>query len=272
MKRMRILGLALIAVFALGVVAAATASAEEGPTWYECAKGTKGVGYEKGCLKEGGKGGYELKVGVGAKKKATKAKAKGTSKLHTFIPGKGDIPVECGAAKGESTPVAPNLVTKAVTTFSKCKAAGAPCQSGTKKETIVTAPLAGHLGYISKSPLKVGVILTDEAKPGSGYLAEFDCTGVAHIRTLGAVIGELTGDINHFSKTAELAFTVQTKEYGFGPSVVNNPTHFEGEAGEDILLTELEAEGKVGFEPEGGLPSGQEGTVENKGEEVEVKA
>jgi len=269
MKRMRILGLALVAVFALGVVAAATASAE--PTWYECAKGAKGVGYEKGCTKEGGKGGYELKIGVG-KGKAAKTKAVGTSRLHTFIPGKGDVPVECAAAKGVTTAVAPNLVAKAVTVFSKCKAAGAPCQSGSKKETIETVALAGKLGYISKSPLKVGVVLTSEKEPGTGFLAQFDCTGVAHVRTFGAVIGEQVGDINTFSKSAELKFTIQTKEYGFGPSKVNNPVAFEGEAGENILLTELEAEGSSEFEPAGGLPSGQEGTVTEKGEDLEIKA
>jgi len=270
MKRMRILGLALVAVFALGVVAAATASAE--PTWYECAKGAKGVGYEKGCTKEGGKGGYELKIGVGSKGKASKTKAIGNSTLHTYIPGKGDVPVVCADAKGSDQPVAPNLVTKAVTIFSKCKAAGAPCQSGSKKETIETVPLAGTLGYISKSPLKVGVELTSEKEPGTGYLAQFDCTGVAHVRTFGAVIGETTGDINHFSKTGDLVFTTQEKNYGFGPSVVNNPTHFEGGESEVILLTELEAEGSETFEPAGGLPSGQQGTVEVKGEEVEIKA
>jgi hypothetical protein len=270
MTRIKVLGLALFAVFAMAAIASATASAA-GPEFYECAKGTKGVGYEKGCTKEGGKGGYELKVGVG-KGKVTKGKAVGTSKLHTNIPGKGDIPVECGSAKSESTDVAPDLVTKAITTFSKCKAAGAPCQSGTKKETIVTAPLSGHLGYISKSPLKVGVILTDEAKPGSGYLAEFDCTGVAHIRTLGAVIGEDTGNINTFSKTSELKFTVVNAEFGYGPSPINNPQAFEGESGTNILTTELEAEGKTEFEPLGGLPSGQEGAVANKGEDIEIKA
>lgn len=267
MKRMRILGLALVAVFALGAVAASGASAA--PTFYECVKTSKGKYTDKACsvVSATSEGKYELKEGVGTKGKGLKGKAIGTSKLHTFIPGKGDVPVECGKAKDTATPVLPNKITDAVTEFSKCKAAGAPCQSGSKKEVIVTAPLSGELGIISGS--KVGVLL----KPESGtYLAEFDCTDVAHIRTLGSLIGEQTGDINTISKESELAFTIQTKEYGFGPSVVNNPTHFEGEAGEHILLTELEAEGSSTFEPAGGLPSGQEGAVANKGEAIEIKA
>jgi hypothetical protein len=164
----------------------------------------------------------------------------------------------------------PNLITKAVTVFKHCKAAGAPCQNN-KKEEIVTKPLEGELGYISKSPLEVGVDLVSEESPG-GVLAEFACTGVAHVRTFGSVIGHQLGDINTISKESELSFVIQEKEYFPGlVSKVNNPTKFEG-APEDILLTELEAEGSEKFEPPGGLPSGQEGVAKNKGEAIMVKA
>jgi hypothetical protein len=273
MKRMRILGLALVAVFALAAVAASGASAA--PTFFECAKTAKNATTKKYEAKYTDKlcsaesptkeGKYELKEGIG-KGKVLKGKAGGVSRLHTFIPGKGDIPVECAKAKDVAQPVLPNKITKAVTVFSKCKAAGAPCQNG-KKETITTAPLEGELGYISASPLKVGVKLKPE---GTTYFAEFECTGVAGVRTFGEVIGEQSGDINTVSKESELSFTTQEKNYGFGPSIVNNPTHFEGESGEHILLTELNP--GTGFEPAGGLPSGQEGSIENKGEALEVKA
>jgi len=159
MKRMRILGLALVAVFALGVVTAVAASAETGPEWYECAK-VKGAKDEKGCTKEGGKGGYELKVGVG-KPKAVKGKG-GVATLHNVIPGKGDVKVTCASFKDELTPVAPNLVVKVNTTFSKCKSLGVPCQSGSKKETITTETLAGELGYLSKAGAIIGVDLANE--------------------------------------------------------------------------------------------------------------
>ena len=70
MTRIRMIGLCLVAAFALSALVAATAS--EGPNWYECAKVTGGK-YEKGCGKEGGRVGYALQVGLG-KGKAYKGK------------------------------------------------------------------------------------------------------------------------------------------------------------------------------------------------------
>jgi hypothetical protein len=267
MKSMRILGLALLAVFALGAITAVSASATE-PGWYECAKGTKGVGYEKGCTKEGGKGGYVLQPGIG-KGKAFKGKG-GLAKLHTAIPGKGDIPVECAAFKDEGHVALPNLQDKVVAKFSKCKFAGLPCQSGSKSGEIVTNSLAGELGYVSKSPLVVGGSLYSESSPGAGYEAEFTCTGAAQIRVHGGVIGTQTGDINTFSKSSTITYNVTEAEFipGF-KSVVNEDQKFEG-GPETILLTEFE-QGK-GWEPEGGLPSGQEASATNKGEDLEIKA
>ncbi len=266
MKRMRILGLALVAVFALGAITAISASAAE-PGWYECKKEAGGK-FEKGCSKEGGKGGYVLVPGVG-KGKAFKGKG-GAAKLHTSIPGKGDIPVECASFKDAGTPVAPNLQVKVVATFSKCKFAGLPCQSGAKKETITTNSLAGELGYVSKAGPVVGASLFAEAEPGKGLEAEFTCTGAAKIRVHGGVIGGQTGDINKFSKESTTTYEVEEAELipGF-KSVVNKDRNFEG-GPTIILLTEFE-QGK-GWEPAGGLPSGQEASATNKGENLEVKA
>ncbi|MHB8531571.1 MAG: hypothetical protein ACYDC2_02510 [Solirubrobacteraceae bacterium] len=264
---MRILGLAILAVFALGAMTAAGASATE-PGWYECAKNKAGGKLEKGCTKEGGKGGYELKPGVG-KGKAFKGKG-GLAKLHTAIPGKGDIPVECASFKDSGNAVLPNLQNKVVGVFSKCKFAGLPCQSGTKSGEIKTNPAAGELGYVSKSPLVVGASLTSESAPGTGLLAEFTCTGAAKIRVHGAVIGTQEGDINTISKTSSIDYDVVEAELipGF-KSVINEDNKFEG-GPTQILLTEFE-QGK-GWEPEGGLPSGQEAEAANKGEALEIKA
>jgi hypothetical protein len=266
MKRMRILGLAILAVFALGVVAASSASAAT-PEWTECAK-VEGGKFEKGCGAEGGKGGYEKKTGIG-KGKAFKGKG-GLARLHTAIPGKGDVPVECQKFKDSGSVVAPNLQVKVVAVFSKCAAAGFICQSGTKKGTIETKSMAGELGYVSKEPLKVGASLAAEAEPGAGLLAEFTCTGIASVRVHGAVIGTQEGDINTFSKVSKTVYNVIEAELipGF-KSIINEDTKFEG-GPFTVLLSEFE-QGK-GWEPAGGLPSGQEGTAENKGENLEVKA
>ena len=267
MKRMRILGLAILAVFALGAIVASAASAVE-PGWYECAKNKEAGKLEKGCAKEGGKGGYEIKPGIG-KGKPFKGKG-GAATLHTAIPGKGDIPVECEKFKDSGQPVLPNLQVNVVAIFSKCKFAGLPCQSGTKSGEIVTKKLAGELGYVSKSPLKVGASLYAETEPGTGLEAEFTCTGAAKIRVHGGVIGTQGGDVNTFSKVSTTTYKVIEAELipGF-KSVINEDTKFEG-GPFTVLLTEFE-QGK-GWEPEGGLPSGQEASAENKGEAIEVKA
>jgi hypothetical protein len=275
MKRMRILGCALVAVFALGVLTAASAFAEEKsppPTWYECAK-VKGAKLEKGCGKEGGKGGYELKAGIG-KGKTVKGKG-GKAVLHNVIPGKGDIKVECASFKDELKIALPNLVYGVKSTFSKCKSLGVPCQNeGGKKETIVTETLAGELGYLSSSGPVVGADLANEKTPGAGYLAQFECTGVAKVRVHGSVIGEQKGDVNKFSKTSENIYSVgpYLGELSPGYTPLVNQPEFEGGSA-DILLTELNGpETGNKWEPSGGLPSGQEGTAVNKGEELEVKA
>jgi hypothetical protein len=279
MKRMRILGLCLVAVFAVGVVSAATASATE-PGWYECAKAAKvgktytGKFSDKVCttgVETGGK--YELQPGVG-KGKAFKGKG-GKAILHNVIPGKGDIKVECASFKDSGQVAAPNVEFNVVSIFSKCKSLGAPCKTvGGKKETITTEKLAGTLGYLNKAGKVVGADLANEASPGSGYLAQFECEGVAKVRVHGSVIGQQTGDINVISKESSAVFSVgpYLGELSPGYTPLVNPPKFEGGPA-DILLTELNGP-ETGNEwaPEGGLPSGQEGTAANKGESLMVKA
>jgi hypothetical protein len=279
MKRMRILGLCLVAVFAVGVVSAATASAAE-PGWYECAKAPKegktylGKYSDKGCtskVESGGK--YELQPGVG-KGKEFKGKG-GKAILHNVIPGKGDIKVECGSFKDSGKVAAPNIQFNVVSIFSKCKSLGAPCKTpGGKKETITTEKLAGTLGYLNKAGKVVGADLSNEAKPGSGYLAQFECEGAAKVRVFGAVIGQQTGDINVISKESSTVFSVgpYLGEVSPGYTPLVNQPKFEGGPTE-ILLTELNGpETGNTWAPEGGLPSGQEGTAANKGESLMVKA
>jgi hypothetical protein len=263
MRATKSLGLALIAVIALAAVAAAAASAT--PLWYECAKVTGGK-FAKGCATEGGKGGYEVKPGIG-KGKPFKGKG-GEAKLHTAIPGKGDIPVECLKFSDAGDLATPNLEVNVVAKFSGCKFAGLPCQTGTKKGEIVTNVLAGEAGYLTKSPLKIGVSLFSEVSPGPGFEASFTCTGSAKIRVHGGVIGTIT-PVATFSKVATVTYTTAQAEVipGF-KSTINEDQQFEGGAF-TVLLTEFE-QGK-GWEPEGGLPSGQEASAGNKGETLEVK-
>jgi len=280
MKRMRIVGLALVAVFALVAITAASASAT--PTYKECKKEAGGK-FEKGCGKEGGKGGYVLAVGVG-KGKVSKNKG-GAANLVVVVPAGvskefpegATIHIECATNKGVSTSTAPNLVSKAVTSFAKCKVLGSPCQSGAKKETITTNSLAGELVDIEGGE-GVGTVLGAEAGPAS-FLASFVCTEVAETNVLGSLIGVNTGNVNKFSKTSTLSFTTGPGlgEVEFAPGKkytpqVNVPTHKTGGVnGEHFLDSEIIKENsKKEKEKAGTLPSGQTQSVAVKGENLEI--
>ena len=270
MTRMRILGLALVALFAF---TALSAVASANPQWNECKKEavkTNGK-FAKGCSAAGT--GYEITPGVG-KGKAFKGKG-GAAVLHNVIPGKGDIKVECASFKDSGKVANVGGVGKqfgVVATFSKCKSLGAPCSSGAKKETITTETLAGNLGWVNKGAGIAGASLFNEATPGSGYNAQFECTGLAKVRVHGGVIGVQGGDVGVFSKetTATYAVGPYLGELAPGYTPLVNIPAFEEEA-VGVLLTELNGPetGNV-WAPEGGLPSGQEGTATNKGENLLV--
>jgi hypothetical protein len=274
---MRILGVALVAVFALAALTASAASAN--PSWKYCAKAAKeGKTYtghysDKLCstkVESGGK--YELVEGVG-KGKEFKGKG-GLAVLHNVIPGHGDVKVECQKF-ADSGKVADSggkgLEYDVKSTFSKCKSlGGAPCKTeGGKKETITTKTLAGNLGWLNKSAKIAGTSLFSEAEPSTGYLAEFECEGLAKVRVSGGVIGEVS-PVGVDTNTATTTFTVG--EYGVGgpedPGALTNPPAFEEEV-VGVLLTELNGP-ETGNKWSEKIPSGQEATAVNKGETLEI--
>ena len=274
MTRTRILGLALAAMFALAALMAAGASAK--PVWKFCQKAAeKGTGEfsDKLCsVGAEGKGSYNLVAGIG-KGKGFKGKGE-TAILHNVIPGKGDIKVECASFKDSGSVAAPSGVFNVTSTFKKCKSLGAPCKTeGGKKETIETKKLAGELGYLNKAHTAAGESLTSEEAPGTGYLATFECEGLAKVRVHGAVIGALT-PFGVISKEAHSIFSVGPYLGELAPGytpLTNVPAFEEGEEPVGVLLTELNGpETGNTWQPEGGLPSGQEGTANNKGEYLEV--
>ncbi len=216
MRRLKLMGLCLVAVFALTAAAAASASAAV-PTWYECAKAEKvaktyptGEYSNKECTAAEAGGKYRLKEGLG-KGKAFKGKG-GTAVLHvkTWL---GDDTVECEKSKDSGTPVLPNLEKEVTVTYSKCKAldsATKACTSaGAKKGEIKVTGLKGELGYVEESPVAVGLKLESEAHPGpSGELAKFNC-GEEHeleVTLIGGVIGVQGKDVNVVSKESELVY------------------------------------------------------------------
>lgn len=276
MKRMRILGLALVAVFAFAALTAAGASAVK-PTWKFCGKTEpKNTGNftEKLCATASvpGEGKYELKEGIG-KGKGFKGKG-GKAVLHNVIPGKGDITVECESFKDKGSVAAPSSVLNVTSEFKKCKSLGFPCKTeGGKKEVITTKVLAGELGWLDKGHTAAGESLTSQAEPGSGYLAEFECEGIAKVRVHGAVIGSVS-PAHVVSKESVSQFSVGEflgePAPGYKP-LTNPPAFEEGAEPVGVLLTELNGK-ETGNEwaPAGGLPSGQEALANNKGEALEI--
>jgi hypothetical protein len=250
MKRIKIMGLCLVAVFALAAAAAASASAA--PTYYECKKGAKGSGIysDKKCSVNVGPGNgkYTLVPGRG-KNKVFKGKG-GAATLYTPAVG-GEV--KCATSKDEGFVNASFTGQEKVkVTFGKCVSLGKNCSSsGAKKGEIKTNPLSGTLGYISATGPSVGVSLTGE---GGKPSAEFNCEGL-EIVTTGSVIGPVTGDINTFSKESTDTFKTA--------SGVQVPTKFEG--GPKEVLESL-------INGSGPFESGEETTAKNKGEELEIKA
>ncbi len=232
------------------------------PTFNECKKlATKpytGKYTDKVCSveattkqqEEGKVNKYELTPGTGAKGKPVKGKG-GVSSLH--IPGAG-VEVTCKTLKDEASVTTPTTLGKGFVEFKTCEAPGKKkCTSpGQKAGTIKTNTLAGVLGYIGKSPLKVGLAL--RAESGSA-LAEFSCEGGTEVVVSGSAIGEQTGDVNAFNKAFTDVFAVS--------GGLQSVTSFEGEAKEELVS-------KVNGS--GAFPTGLALTSEDKGEELKVKA
>jgi hypothetical protein len=259
MRRMKMMGLCLVALFALTAVAVSSASAAE-PAFYEChkltAKPYTGKYTDKACSKEatsgekaeGKKNKYELQEGVGAKGKGFKGKG-GKATLHTPAVG-GEV--TCKSFGDSGTVTTPTTEGKVVSEFKTCESLKKKCASpGAKAGVIKTNSLVGVLGYISKSAKTVGVALSPES---GTVLAEFNCEGL-EIVTTGSVIGTIA-PVNVFTKSEENVFAIN----GEGLQSIKK---FEGGSNQE-LLSKINGSGP--------FPSGQQAEALNKGEELEIKA
>jgi len=289
-RGMRMLGLALVALFALAGLVASGASAA--PEWKGCVKTepkNTGAYTDKLCTVESptGEGRYELVPSVG-KGKGFRGKG-GATTLHTRNPSQGTraagfpppaevVEIKCTSVRYEGKLALPNLIKEAVLTFKGCKGLEEPCQSGIKKGVIVTNSLAGEMIDI-ESGSGVGSLLEAQAGP-TAPLATFTCQRiVAAWSLLGSVIAEHTGDVGVISKEAQDHFVVgpalgtATEEWAgtrweYTP-LVNVPTNQTGGSnGEHFLRSEITEIGHT--EPAGTLPSGLEGVTNEKGEALMI--
>lgn len=268
---MRRLGMLGACIAMLGAIAAQvpTMAAAQTPEWAECLK-VKGGAYEKGCSKEGGKGGYVLVPGISAGK-SFEAKDKKAVSLKV-VGGKGVSTINCKSIKEEGERVMPNLLRNIKITLVECGSCFHEESEAFNKKYIESETLSGELGYISHSPLKIGLKLQNQAAPGGEVFPKIRCSGGASLWT-GTLNGEATGDVNVSNKKADFGYVLGAymgePEPGYTP--LTDPP-FEGE--EAGLLRAETKEGVCceGFGPPGGLPAGLEATLELKGAAVLIKA
>jgi hypothetical protein len=214
-------GLSLVAVFAIAAIAATSASAL--PEWGKCAKiGAKGGKYtDSNCTKKAKKnaageflGEYEWKkgkeianvpftgasVGSGGVLYAEWAFCREGSTFNEFLGRhtraacqahgasfhrvhEGFPTVECTAENSSGEASGTNSVLGVHVTFTGCKAFGVvPCEN-VGPEEVKTNELKGKLGYLNKAAKEAGVLLEPAKKHGT--FAEFTCPGLE----VGEVVG-----------------------------------------------------------------------------------
>jgi hypothetical protein len=202
-KRIRTLGLCLVAVFAIGAVAAASASAAASPTFKACVKAAKvGKSYvgkftSKECTaasKVGTGGKYELAEVESGTPFTSKSKA-------TTLTVEGKV-VKCKKDKGTGQILAPEAEFLQIT-FEGCAVNGnkkEPCTTtGHAAGTIATNELIGAPKWVNASETQTGLVVF-----GLEYVfAEFDC-GKGPIKLNSALVGVATNT----SKGITVAFKV----------------------------------------------------------------
>ncbi len=215
MRHVRMLGLCLAAVLAVGAYAVSSASAL--PEWGKCEAKAGGNYKNSNCTEKAkpkGSGSYEWRKGselanvpfTGANVgsggvlyaewaicggeyeqpgKFTRAECEAsTLNGHSYHRVHDGYPtIECTAENSSGEASGKNEVKGVHVTFTGCKALGSiPCENAGPEE-ITTTELKGKLGYISKPNKEVGVLLEPVKKHGA--FAEFVCPGLGLTTVVG---------------------------------------------------------------------------------------
>jgi hypothetical protein len=241
MKRIRIVGLCVCALFALSAMAASSASAFLLHLYMLCGKKTGGDYSSKECTpgsKVAGTGKYELEEAIG---ETFTSKSK-TSTVYDYIPANEERALDGGAVvgtivckkssgKGEYTSP---MSAKWTMTFEDCTSEGKKC-TGVKNT---------RAGNITSSPLSIepvlwlgkALALTYASAAGKTQaealknapttpIAQFNCDGLEVILK-GDALGTLEGPVEAAVKKTSLGWLVNSQN-GAAEDVF-----FEGEAGE----------------------------------------
>jgi hypothetical protein len=283
MRRITTMGLCVIAMFATGALAAASASAEL-PEYKTCVKAAKvGKKYtgdynDKTCSEVNGKGEGKYELGEwNAGKKVTFVGKTGATTFDSYRPASEAEPwaggttvntVTCTSGKAEGELIGPKETNETIE-FKGCASEGEKCASeGAKAGTIKTTQIMTKLGYVSAEdgpikPAYIGNPAVWFVRPrpvgglGPGMIWLFACAHLG-ITGVGSAVSIAGGNVNVVSKESTQTLTVGAtggQEFPLGGF---------GEAGEAHFVTsEI---GGVQF------PSGIATTVTLKGEAIEIQA
>jgi hypothetical protein len=225
MKRIRIMGLCLVAVFAMSVAAASTASAA--PDYGKCVKKavSGGAGFsDAGCTKAvATKALYEWqKGGATGVTYTTNIKAGTLATLET-------VKKEKVVCKGETSTgtILSETTTETTPTFTGCEALKLKCSTpGEPEGTIAVSALEGELGIEKKGTTaatnKIASNLFRQGNRG-GEIVEFTCGGFT-IKVKGTVL---------FPVTANKMLTLATVKFTASKGL-QKPEKFEGGAKETL--------------------------------------
>jgi hypothetical protein len=248
MKRIGVVGLCLIAVFASSAIVVASASAEA-PEYGRCLKAEKiGKVYNGGytnssctTASESKTGKYEWFPGL-VKNKQTTSGGKGL--LETV----GHLEVACASESSVGEFSGTKEVKNEIVTFKGCEAAGDQCSTtGASAGELVTKPLEGIVGFENKADKKTAFDLYPTGK--TGLFIEFACSALT-VAVRGSVIVPIASDKMLTSTVLKYKATngkQQVEHFEGGPNDILESTFKGGpfeQAGQTITTT-LSTEEKV---------------------------
>lgn len=230
MKRIRIVGLCLLAAFAFSAVAVSTASAAA-PEFGRCIKKAKaeGTGYSEAKCNTKGEGKtakYEWVAGIVNGTFTSAIKAGTTATLETV----GKTKITCKGETSGGEIATTKEVQGVIAKFTSCESAGLKCQSGATTGEIETKALSGVIGFETETGEQKKWKIAEELHgPGNGNLAEFSC-GPAKVLVHGSVLHNIKAN-TMLSESTEKFTASKGKQ---------KPEHFAGgKAKEHILESNL---------------------------------
>ena len=193
MRFIKIVGLALLASLAVGMIASASASAELGV--FECVAGSGTSNLGANCLTSVG-GTFTVKNITGA----TFTGKAGTTALKS-----GSNEIKCTSATDEGVITSPTA-DRATIKFNGCTASSNNCSTSnaTTSKEILIGVSSKVVSYTENSVLKAGLLL--EPRTGNENKIEIEC-GAVKDKVYGSVIGAIEPE-DTSAKTATVKFVV----------------------------------------------------------------